>query len=85
MVDCLLGYNPDFAKSEQIDFVLHYYKMQPNEVLFVGDSLFDNDFAKEKRIKFIGISRILKKNPFKKIGALSVSLLTDLEKFFDKF
>ena len=85
LVDCLLGYNPDFAKSEQIDFVLHYYKMQPNEVLFVGDSLFDNDFAKEKRIKFIGISRIFKKNPFKKIGALSVSLLTDLEKFFDKF
>lgn len=84
LADGLLGYKPDFGKSDQLEFILQYYKMQPEEVLFVGDSLRDYDFAKDKKIKFIGISRIFRKIEFWKKGAISVPCLADLVKLFDK-
>jgi phosphoglycolate phosphatase len=83
-VDGLFGKKSDFGKSEQIDFVIQHHKLQPNEVLFVGDSLKDYDFAKDKKIKFIGISRIFEEKEFQKKGTLSVSCLTNLVKLFDQ-
>ncbi len=84
LADGIFGYKPNFRKNEQIEFVLRHYKMQPDEVLFVGDSLRDYDFAKDAKIKFIGISGIFGKPDFQKKGALSVSCLKNLVKLFDK-
>ena len=84
MVDGLFGCKSDFRKGEQIDFVLQHYKLQPDEVMFIGDSLKDYDFAKEKKVDFIGLSRIFEKIKFQKKGALSVPCLMDLVKLFDK-
>jgi phosphoglycolate phosphatase-like HAD superfamily hydrolase/phosphatidylglycerophosphate synthase len=78
------GYKPVFGKGEQIDFVLQQYKLLAKEVLFVGDSLRDSDFVKDKKIKFIGITRIFRQKDFQKIGALSVNCLTDLVKRFSE-
>jgi CDP-L-myo-inositol myo-inositolphosphotransferase len=72
------GYKPGFGKGEQIDFVLQQYKLHAEEVLFVGDSLRDFDFVKDKKIKFLGITRIFKQKDFQRIGALTVNCLTDL-------
>jgi len=83
LMDRLFGYKPDFKKGEQIDFILQHYKLQTGHVIFVGDSLRDYGFAKEKNINFIGISKLFKKKDFQKIGALSVNNLADLTKFFD--
>lgn len=44
----------------------------------------DNDFAKDKKINFIGISMIFDRIEFKKRGALSVSCLADLAELFDQ-
>ncbi|MBW2039838.1 MAG: HAD hydrolase-like protein, partial [Deltaproteobacteria bacterium] len=84
LVDGLFGKKSDFGKSEQIDFVLQHYRLKPDEVLFVGDSLKDSDFAKDKKINIIGVSRIFKKIEFQRKGILSVSDLTELIKLFDK-
>ncbi|MBC8487221.1 MAG: HAD family hydrolase, partial [Bacteroidetes bacterium] len=83
LLDNLFGYEQNFKKGEQIDFILQHYKLQPDKVLFVADSLKDYDFTKDKKIEFIGISKIFEKKEFQKKGALSVSCLTDLTKLFD--
>ncbi len=82
-MDTLFGQKPNFRKGDQIDFVLKNYRLNPDKVVFVGDSLRDSDFAKEKKINFIGISNIFGKKEFEKKGALSVCSLTDLTKLFD--
>jgi len=83
LLDNLFGYKPNFKKVEQFDFILQHYKLQPDKVVFVADSLKDCDFARDKRINFIGISKIFKKKAFQKKGTLSVRSLADLTKFFD--
>jgi len=84
LMDNLFGYKPDFKKGEQIDFILEHYELQPDNVFFVADSLRDYDFAKDKKIQFVGISRIFGKKEFQEKGASSVSCLSDLTKLFDK-
>jgi len=85
LTDEIFGYKPNFGKDRQIDFVLRHLKNHPNEVLFVGDSLRDYDFVKDKKINFVGISRIFDKAEFQKRGILSVGSLTELIKLFDKY
>ena len=82
LFDGSFGYKPGFGKGEQIDFILQHHKLQPEEVLFVGDSLRDFDFVKDKKIQFIGIERIFERKDFQNIGALSVSSMTDFVKLF---
>jgi choline kinase/phosphatidylglycerophosphate synthase/phosphoglycolate phosphatase-like HAD superfamily hydrolase len=82
LLEGAFGYKPNFGKGEQIDFVLKKNKLNPEEVLFVGDSLRDFNFAKDKQILFIGITKIFNPNDFRKLGALSVRNLDDLVKFF---
>ena len=80
LFDGAFGYKPGFGKGEQIDFILQHHTLHPEEVVFVGDSLRDFDFAKSKKIQFIGIERIFKRKDFQKIGALSVRSMTDFVK-----
>ena len=84
LVDGAFGYSPDFKKDMQIDFILQHYRLQPDEVLFVGDSLRDFDFIKNKGIIFIGITMIFKKAEFQRKGLLSVASLTEFGRLFDK-
>ncbi len=82
LLDGFFGYRPDFVKSKQIDYVLQHYNLHPGDVLFVGDSLKDFDFAKDKKIKFIGIARIFEQKDFRKTGGMSVLNLNDIVKLF---
>jgi len=83
LFDNLFGYEPNFKKGDQIDFALQHYQLPPDKVLFVGDSLKDYDFAKDKKINFIAISKTFRKEDFQNKGALSVRSLTDLVKLFN--
>ncbi|MBL7075541.1 HAD hydrolase-like protein [candidate division KSB1 bacterium] len=83
LMDNLFGYEPGFKKGDQIDFILQHYKLRPDEVVFVADSLRDHGFAEERKLNFIGISKIFEKKEFQNKGALSVSSLNDLRKLFD--
>ena len=78
------GYRAGFGKGEQIAFIIQNYKLNPKEVLFVGDSLKDIDFVKDKETAFIGIARMFQKDDFERIGASSVGSLTDLVRLFEE-
>ncbi len=83
LIDGAFGYKIGFGKSQQIDFILHSYRIQPNEIIFVGDSLRDCDIAKDRDINFIGISRIFSEADFQKKNVLSVNSLTAFAKLFE--
>ena len=83
LMDNLLGYEQNFRKGDQIDFVLQHYQLQPDRVLFVADSLTDYVFARDRKIEFIGISKIFGKKEFQKKGAMCVGSLADLTRLFD--
>jgi phosphoglycolate phosphatase len=84
LLESFLGYRAGFGKGEQIAFIVQNYKFNPKEVLFVGDSLKDIDYVKDKGTAFIGIARMFGKEDFERIGASSVSSLTDLVRLFEE-
>jgi phosphoglycolate phosphatase-like HAD superfamily hydrolase len=81
-VDAYFGYEPDFGKDRQIEFVLEQHDLEPEEVIFVGDSLRDGDFAKGREVPFIGIRRIVDENAFQQRGLPSVQDLTELTRLW---
>ena len=84
LLDDYFGFKPDFKKGDQIDFVLKSYDLNPANVLFVGDSLRDADFAGEKNVGFMGLTRIFSESQFQEKGAQSVGSLTELMGLFEE-
>jgi phosphoglycolate phosphatase-like HAD superfamily hydrolase len=72
------GYRPGFAKGQQIEYVLRHYGLRPEEVIFVGDSLKDNDFVKDMGVRFVAIRRLFEEQEFRGRGLFSVRDLTAL-------
>ena len=83
-VDGHFGLKLDFQKNKQIDFILRRYRLRPNEVLFVGDSLKDGELAKNKKIGFVGISRLFSEKEFQKKGLFSVRGLTGIVRLWNE-
>jgi CDP-L-myo-inositol myo-inositolphosphotransferase len=81
-IDSLLtgcfGYRPGFAKGQQIEHILRQYDLCPDEVIFVGDSLKDNDFVKDLGVRFVAIRRLFEEREFRDRGMFSVRDLTAL-------
>ncbi|MCX9013739.1 MAG: HAD family hydrolase [Candidatus Methanoperedens sp.] len=84
LLDETLGFKPELRKGDQIELVLKSYNLNPGNVLFVGDSLKDADFAGEKNIGFMGISRIFSRAQFMEKGAESVGSLSELTGLFEE-
>ena len=84
LLDDNFGFKPDFKKGDQIDFVLKSYDLNPDNVLFVGDSLRDADFAGDKNVWFMGLTRIFSEAQFREKGAQSVGSLTELTGLFEE-
>lgn len=72
------GYRPGFAKDQQIEFILRHYGLRPDEVLFVGDSLMDYEFVRDKGVRFIALRRLFEEHDFRDRGLFSVRDLTEL-------
>ena len=83
-LDGFLGHKGSLGKGEQIDLFIKKYQLDPEEVLFVGDSLKDLDYVRHRAIAFVGISRIFGKEDFQQIGAPSVGSLSDLVRLLDE-
>lgn len=84
LLDGCFGYRPGFAKSQQIQFILRHYHLDPDEVIFVGDSLMDYEFVKDKNIGFIGIRRLFEERDFRERGLSSVRDLTALTRLWQQ-
>ena len=78
LVDGCFGYRPGFTKDQQIEFILRHYRLDPNEVIFVGDSLVDYDFVRDTGVRFIAICRLFEEREFRGRGLFTVRDLTAL-------
>ena len=78
LLDGCFGYRPGFTKGQQIEFILQHYRLDPNEVIFVGDSLMDYDFVRDKNVRFIAICRLFEEQEFRGRGLFTVRDLTAL-------
>lgn len=83
-VDDYMGHKPGFAKDKQIESILQDHDLDPDEVLFVGDSLMDYEFVRNQKVRFIGIQRIFDEREFRKRGLFSVQDLTALTQLWNK-
>ncbi|MEE9264426.1 MAG: HAD hydrolase-like protein, partial [Vicinamibacteria bacterium] len=83
LLDGFLGYRKGFTKGCQIESILDRYGLDPSEVLFVGDSLTDAQFAVDSGLRFIGVSRLFSREEFRERGIFSVGDLSDLARLWD--
>jgi phosphoglycolate phosphatase-like HAD superfamily hydrolase len=84
LVDSCFGYRPGFEKDKQIEFILRHCSLDPDQVLFVSDSLRDYDFVKDQGVRFIGIQRMFNEREFQERGLFSVQDLTALTRLWDQ-
>lgn len=83
-VDEYYGFRPGFTKREQHALILENLNFQPEELLFVGDSLKDYYFAKEKGMQFMGVSGTFQKRDFRNRGVPCIGCLAELVRVFEK-
>lgn len=59
-VDCVLGFRPGFEKGKNhFDYLINFFHLSSDEILFIGDSLKDMERAYNSNIKFIGRKSIM--------------------------
>jgi len=78
LLDGCFGQRAGVDKGQQVERILEEHHLKPSEVLFVGDSLLDWAFVKDKGVRFLGVRRIFDEQDFRQQGLLSVRDLTDL-------
>ena len=84
LIDGCQGHRRGFGKDKQIEHILKQHNLEPGKAIFVGDSLRDSDFAKDRKVRFIGICRIFDEREFKKRGLPSVQDLTALTRLWEQ-
>ena len=83
-VDCVLGFRPGFEKGkDHFEYLMNFFHLSSDEILFIGDSLKDMERAYNSNIKFIGRKSIMNqvfqiKNSDKYITFPSIDDLTGL-------
>jgi choline kinase/phosphoglycolate phosphatase-like HAD superfamily hydrolase/phosphatidylglycerophosphate synthase len=85
LIDRCSGYGVGFTKQHQIERILHDYELAPPDVIFVGDSLADHDFARAAGVRFVGLARMVPAASFRQRGVLSVRDLTALTRFYQRW
>ena len=84
LLDGCFGQTAGLDKGQQIERILEKHHLEPSEVLFVGDSLLDWAFVKDKGVRFLGVRRIFDEQDFRQQGLLSVRDLTDLAHLWER-
>jgi 1L-myo-inositol 1-phosphate cytidylyltransferase / CDP-L-myo-inositol myo-inositolphosphotransferase len=76
--DVCLGYAPGLGKREQVQHILATHKLEPWEVVFVGDAPRDHELLSGTRVRFIGVHRLFDAQEFRRRGAASIDTLASL-------
>ena len=84
LLDGWFGQRAGLDKGQQIELILKEHDLEPSEVLFVGDSLLDWDFIKDKGVRFLGIRRIFDEHDFRRRGLPSLRDLTALTQLWER-
>ena len=78
LFDRCFGYEPSFEKGRQVASILRDWRLDPDRVLFVSDSVRDYEFVKNKGVRFVGIRRMFDEREFRERGLFSVEDLATL-------
>jgi phosphoglycolate phosphatase-like HAD superfamily hydrolase len=84
LLDGFFGQRVGLDKGQQVQRILEEHDLEPGEVLFVGDSLLDWDFIKDKGVRFLGIRRIFDEQDFRRRGLQSLRDLTALTQLWEQ-
>ncbi len=84
LLDGCFGQRAGLDKGQQVELILEEHHLEPGEVLFVGDSLLDWDFIKDKGVRFLGVRRTFDEQDFQQRGLLSVQDLTALANLWEQ-
>ena len=86
-VDQILGYRPGFEKGkDHFDFLIDEFKVNPTEMIYVGDSIKDCERAQNSEILFVGRIGMFNQDQFNKISKskLYIYELADLKEIIAK-
>ena len=84
LLDGCFGQRAGLDKGQQVELILEEHQLEPGEVLFVGDSLLDWDFIKDKGVRFLGVRRIFDEQDFRRRGLLSLRDLMVLARLWEQ-
>ncbi len=73
-----LGLEPGFDKGEQVASLLRRHELDPDDVLYVGDSPRDYELVGSKGVHFVGLERSFARREFRRRGLASVADLREL-------
>jgi len=85
LVDAAFGYDAGLAKDRQIESILREYHLSPSDVILVGDSFADYDFARTAGVRFVGLARMFSVADFRRRGIVSVSNLFELTRLYERW
>jgi 1L-myo-inositol 1-phosphate cytidylyltransferase / CDP-L-myo-inositol myo-inositolphosphotransferase len=85
LVDACFGYVPGLPKPRQIEFILCHYGLRRDGVVFVGDALVDEMYARSVGVPFIGVARLFPRMKFAEYGVCSVDDLAGLTRSFRRW
>jgi CDP-L-myo-inositol myo-inositolphosphotransferase len=83
LLDGCFGQRAGSDKGQQVQRILEEHDLEPGDVLFVGDSLLDWDFIKDKGVRFLGVRRTFDEQDFRQRGLHSVHDLTALANLWE--
>src|SRR5215210_8695553 len=85
LVDDVSGYAAGLPKDRQIAAILHAHRLDPAEVILVGDSFADQDFARSAGVRFIGVARMFAAEEFRQRAMVSVADLAELTRLVERW
>ena len=78
LVDDVSGLRPDHTKLDQLQAAVSGTDLRPDQVLFVGDSLYDVELANQTGTRFTGATRLFTAEEFARAGVTTIVDLPEL-------
>jgi choline kinase/phosphatidylglycerophosphate synthase/phosphoglycolate phosphatase-like HAD superfamily hydrolase len=85
LVDCAQGYSLGLTKDRQIESILSDHGLDASEVMFLGDSFADFDFARRAGVRFVALARMFSVEEFRRRGIFSVQGLEELTRLYERW
>jgi 1L-myo-inositol 1-phosphate cytidylyltransferase / CDP-L-myo-inositol myo-inositolphosphotransferase len=84
-VDGAKGYSLGLTKDRQIESILSDHGLDASEVIFVGDSFADFDYARLAGVRFVALARMFSVEEFSRQGIFSVESLAELTRVYERW
>jgi phosphoglycolate phosphatase-like HAD superfamily hydrolase len=78
LVDDVSGLRPEHTKLDQLQAVVNGTGLRPDQVLFVGDSLYDVELANQTGTRFTGATGLFTAEEFARAGVTTIVDLPEL-------